>query len=77
MPKRTAPTPIQRAVEIAGGQTALADKIGVKQQRVWKWLTSGRAAPDCCIAIEEAIEGQVTRYELRPDVFGTAPRAAA
>lgn len=26
-----------------------------------------------CLAIEEATGGKVTRYQLRPDVFGPAP----
>lgn len=69
--------PIERAVEVAGGQTALARAIGgaVKQAHVWYWLNSenGVVPAEHCIAIEQATGGAVTRHELRPDVFGPAP----
>ena len=70
-------TPIARAVEIAGGQTALARLLGVTQGLVWQW-TAGRCdvAAQHCIPIETATAGAVTRYDLRPDVFGKAPTAA-
>ena len=38
-------------------------------------LRAGRPAPaDICPKIEEATQGEVTRYDLRPDVFGPAPQ---
>ena len=63
-----------RAVSLAGGQTALARRIGKKQPTVAQWLRRGRVSPTSCIAIETALGGQVTRYELRPDVFGQPPQ---
>jgi DNA-binding transcriptional regulator YdaS (Cro superfamily) len=69
-------TPIELAVEIAGGQAALARAIGgeVKQQHVWYWLNKGAAVPaEHCGAIEAATNGRVTRKDLRPDVFGPLP----
>lgn len=73
-------TPLQalsKAVELCEGQAELARRIGgkVKQAHVWNWLRSGRAPAEHCRAIEEAVEGRVTRYQLRPDVFGTRPEA--
>lgn len=66
--------PLARAIAIVGSQVKLADRIGKKQGHVWDWLyKTGKPAPECCIAIEEATNGVVTRYALRPDVFGTAP----
>lgn len=69
--------PIERAVEIAGGQSALARAIGgtVKQAHVWYWLNKDDALvpAEHCLTIEQATGGQVTRHELRPDVFGPAP----
>ena len=62
---------LQRAVKLAGGQSALARRIQVKQQTVHYWLSVGKkASADYARKIEEAVGGQVTRYELRPDVFG-------
>lgn len=66
-------TPLQRAVEIAGGQSALAAKLNVKQGHVWYWLNRAKQVPaEQVIPIEEATGGQVTRQELRPDLFGEA-----
>lgn len=68
---------LQRAVEIAGGQTALAALLGppIKQAHVWWWLEKmdGRVPPQHCAAIERATEGKVTRHDLRPDIFGEPP----
>jgi len=63
-------SPIQRAIDLAGGPTALADKIGggVQRQHIVNWRRRGVPA-DRCIDVETAVNGAVTRYELRPDVF--------
>ena len=61
---------LKRAVEIAGGQTALAEALGVKQAHVWNWLNRDNALPaEYCIPIERATDGRVTRHELRPDIY--------
>lgn len=59
---------LQVAIDKAGGQAALAARIGVKQQLVWNWLNRGNAVPpEHCAAIEQATEGTVTRRDLRPE----------
>lgn len=66
-----------RAVEIVGGQTALADVLGIKQQNVWSWLNrTKRCPPEYVLRVEAATGGAVTRYQLRPDVYGDAPSGA-
>lgn len=72
--------PIEVAVKLVGGQKALASKIAypdgkkVQQGHVWNWIHRGTPVTDkLCIPIEEATAGAVTRYDLRPDVFGEAP----
>ena len=67
-------TPIKLAVQRAGGQTALADKLTaltpddpVSQQSVWKWINRGYPPADRCIAIEMVT--RMNRGDLRPDVF--------
>jgi len=66
--------PLQKAVEIAGGQTCLAKLIGIRQSHVWNWLNRslGVVPAEYCIKIEQATNGSVTRYDLRPDVFGAS-----
>lgn len=66
---------IRQAADLAGGPTALAARLGVKVTRVQMWLARGQVPPEFCRRIEAALEGRLTRYELRPDVFGTAPDA--
>lgn len=62
---------LQRACRLVGGQAALGRKIGRSQSTVWNWLQRGIPA-DECPTIEKATDGEVTRYQLRPDVFGEA-----
>jgi DNA-binding transcriptional regulator YdaS (Cro superfamily) len=61
-----------RAVRIAGGQAALARACGgaCKQQHVWNWINRDRKVPaEFVLAIERATGGQVTRHQLRPDIY--------
>jgi DNA-binding transcriptional regulator YdaS (Cro superfamily) len=68
-------SPLQKACDQVGGQTALAKKIGRKQSTIWNWLKKGIPAEQCP-AIERATDGKITRYDLRPDVFGEPPEGA-
>jgi DNA-binding transcriptional regulator YdaS (Cro superfamily) len=65
---------IVKAVEIAGGQKALASKIGVTQQAVSYWLKAKnlRLPGERALAIEAATG--VSRHDLRPDLY---PRDSA
>jgi DNA-binding transcriptional regulator YdaS (Cro superfamily) len=66
---------LSRAIDAAGGQTALARALGVKQANVWWWLNrSGRVPAEQVIPIEVATG--VTRHELRPDLYPNDARAA-
>lgn len=64
---------LKNAVAIAGSQSELARRIGVRQGYIWKWLRSKKVPAERCVAIERATNGAVSRYALRPDVFGPAP----
>lgn len=58
-------------IERNGGQTDFAKRIEVTQGLVWQWLEGKtRITAERAIQIETATAGQVTRYELRPDLFG-------
>ena len=57
---------LQRAVEIAGGQSPLARLIGVKQSHVWNWLQTGKVPPEHLPAIHR--ETGVAPSEIRPDL---------
>lgn len=67
---------LTRAIEVCGSQAALARAVGVKQAHIWNWLNRDKKVPgEFVMRIEQATGGQVTRYELRPDIFGEAAAA--
>lgn len=78
-------SPLEKAVRLAAGQSALAREATkhslnpgqrLTQKRIWKWLNRARGpvpTPEWAIPIELAVEGRVSRYELCPHVFGPAP----
>lgn len=63
---------IDKAIQIVGSQKALADEMGVTKQAVHKWRR--RVPAERVIKIESITDGQVSRHELRPDLY---PIAAA
>lgn len=79
-------TPLQKAVNIIGGQPKLArllteyhrqhgdEECCIYQSHVWKWINKTKQGlpAEHCRAIEDITNGAVTRYELRPDVFGAS-----
>lgn len=69
-------TPIQRAAQYAGGQSALARKLGLTPQAVQKWCQKGRVPSEMVLHVESAVEARVTRYELRPDLYPSTVRVA-
>ncbi|MEV8518633.1 YdaS family helix-turn-helix protein [Dyella marensis] len=79
---------VQRAVAAFPSQAAFARQIGRHPQEVTRWIRTGKVPAKHCQAVEQAVEQAlasrdrslptlepVTRYELRPDVFGHQPGA--
>lgn len=64
-------TPLQKAIQACGSQSELARRIGgtVRTGHIYYWLRN-EVPGEYCRAIEEATAGAVTKYDLRPDVFG-------
>lgn len=67
---------LQLAIEHMGSQARLADALSVRQSAVANWLSRGVPVKRA-VDIERATGGAVTRYELRPDIFGERPGVAA
>ncbi|HMM73696.1 MAG TPA: Cro/CI family transcriptional regulator [Rhodocyclaceae bacterium] len=64
---------LQTAIRIAGGKSAAAEALGISRQAIWKW----DVAPIERVAdLERLAKGKITRFELRPDIFGTQPGAS-
>ncbi len=66
-------TALDKAVQAAGSQQALAHLLGIKPPSVSGWYDRRRVPAERCIAIEQATG--VSRHDLRPDVFGAAEPA--
>ena len=61
-------------IDRLGGTAAVARMCNVRPASVSEWRKRGVPVTRC-LAIESASEGQVTRHQLRPDVFGETPPA--
>jgi DNA-binding transcriptional regulator YdaS (Cro superfamily) len=59
------------AIRAAGNGSRLARQLGVSHVSVVKWLKRGAPPAGRCLAIEEATG--VSRYQLRPDIYGVEP----
>jgi len=68
--KNLASRAFDRVIDIVGSQTELALRLGVKQPSVNNWKIRRRVPAERVLEIEKLVGGQVTRYEMRPDVFG-------
>lgn len=63
---------ISKAVEVIGGQVALAHLLGVNPSLISQWVTERLKVGARHVLAIEAATG-VSRHDLRPDVFGPAP----
>jgi DNA-binding transcriptional regulator YdaS (Cro superfamily) len=61
-------TPLERAIELAGGVGALASAIEVAPSAPSMWKKRGNVPAEHCPAIERATGGGVRCEDLRPDV---------
>lgn len=57
---------IKEAERLAGGTKKLADIIGIRSQTISGWE---QIPAKHVMKIEIALERQITRYQMRPDVF--------
>lgn len=63
---------VEQAAEKAGGVVALARELGIKHASLHSW----RQVPANRVLDIERITG-ISRHEMRPDIFGEKPEAAA
>jgi len=74
-------TPIERAIELAGGTEALMDKMNraagyiiVESPNViCNWRTRKRVPPEFCGAIELALRGKIKRRDLNANLWSKRP----
>lgn len=65
-------TPLHKAIRAAGSQQRLAEQLGIRSASISEWKVRGRVPAERVVAIER--ETGVSRHDLRPDVFGPAPK---
>lgn len=65
---------IERAVEVAGSQSAFARQRGVSQPTVWAWLKAKRLPAEHVLGTEA--DTGVSRHDLRPDLYPAEQVAA-
>lgn len=66
-------TYIQKAIDKAGSQRALADAIGISQQSISYLVTDAKKVPaEVAVAIDKYTEGEVSKSDLRPDLWSAA-----
>lgn len=66
-------TALTRAIALAGSEAKLGNLAGVSQNAIWNAKVKGRVSAELAVAIELGLRGQVTRAELRPDLFAAIP----
>lgn len=70
-------TPIEaiaKAADLAGGQSALAKTINVKAPTLNQWVSGKRPIPPArAVAIEKAVNGQVSKSLLCPNFPWSEP----
>lgn len=61
---------LEKCVEILGSQVKVAAACGVAQQTVSERIKVGGKVPaEWCLPLERATNGDVTRHQLRPDLY--------
>ncbi|WP_419797271.1 MAG: transcriptional regulator [Terasakiella sp.] len=68
---------MERAFKIVGSRAAMARELNLSQSACYQWE---KCPPERVLDIENLTQqaGEiVTRYELRPDIFGKSPPSAA
>ena len=58
----------RKAIDIIGNQSAIARHFKIMPSCITHWLDYGLPA-ERVLEIERLAGGQVTRYELRPDIY--------
>jgi len=61
-----------RALELLDGNVSrLARACDVRRQAVQQWIAKGYVPAEQVLSVEAAVEGRVTRFDLRPDLHPT------
>lgn len=62
---------IDKAIVRFGSEAALARASGVSQPVVHEARKNGRVGPKLAMGLEKAMDGEISRSDLRPDLWPT------
>lgn len=69
-------TPLEELIELAGGQSALAEKTtkagkSIGQSTISAWINrfNHRVGPEYVLAVCQAVDWQMIPHRLRPDLY--------
>lgn len=61
---------LDRAAALLGSRVKLSEAIQIKRTTLQSWFDSNRPVPaEACAEVERVTDGQVTRSDLRPDLW--------
>jgi DNA-binding transcriptional regulator YdaS (Cro superfamily) len=61
----------KKAIKLLQGQNKASKLMGFSQPAISRQISSGRKPkPEHCLLLELLTKGEVTRYQLRPDIYG-------
>ena len=66
---------VAKVIEAAGSPTKLARDLGISAPAVFKWIRLNRVPVERVLEIEKRYG--VSRFDLRPDIYGEAPKPQA
>jgi len=66
---------LKEAVQLAGGQNAMARNLGVSQASIWRWINENLQSPAEHVLKIEELTG-VSRHDLRPDIYPIEDRGS-
>lgn len=64
---------IKELFDSVGGVGWISKMIGANYAAVYQWSVKNKISAERAVEIEEKTNGLLTRYQLRPDLFGDAP----
>lgn len=69
---------IEQAIKLKGSQAKLASALGCSQQQVSQMLAQKiGVSAEMAVRLHGATGGAVSKFALRPDIFGRQPETAA
>ncbi len=65
---------LKELFDTVGGIGWISKMTGVKYMSVYNWAVKNKIPAERAVLIEEKTNALLTRYQLRPDLFGEGPK---